>query len=212
MSSLFCRHNRFTADCPICSKGTVLDSTREAERRPRSKRAASPGAQRRRRGPNDARSPAFAGPYAAAGPYERGDGSSYEVRLERVPGGIRLASWAAGRMERRAPELRASDLVGLVATARERELLPDRDLSALARAMPEAIEPALSAEPGASPGRAGDMREELRVEPRDHGMLRIARWLLFPSRGWELQDAAPMLPASRYAEALGAFFSRTPAA
>ena len=61
-------------------------------------------------------------------------------------------------------------------------------------------------------GRAGDMREELRVEPRDHGMLRIARWLLFPSRGWELQDAAPMLPASRYAEALAAFFSRTSAA
>jgi hypothetical protein len=24
MNSLFCRHNRFTAECPICSKGSVL--------------------------------------------------------------------------------------------------------------------------------------------------------------------------------------------
>ena len=188
----------------------MLDSTREAERRPRPKRAA--GTAQRRRGASDAPPPTFAGPYAAAGPYARDDASSYEVRLERVPGGIRLASWAAGRMERRAPELRAGDLAGLVATARERELLPERDLSALSGAIPEAIDSALSAEPGASPGRAGDMREELRVEPRDHGMLWIARWLLFPSRGWELQDAAPMLPASRYAEALAAFFSRTSAA
>ena len=26
----FCRHNRFFADCPICSKGTVLDPDRSA--------------------------------------------------------------------------------------------------------------------------------------------------------------------------------------
>ena len=51
------------------------------------------------------------------------------------------------------------------------------------------------------------MREELRIEPRGDGMVRIARWLHYPSRGWELQDAPPMLPAQRYAEALLAFFA-----
>jgi hypothetical protein len=44
------------------------------------------------------------------------------------------------------------------------------------------------------------------VEPRDGHRVRVARWLHYPSRGWELQDAPPMLPAARYAEALRAFF------
>jgi hypothetical protein len=47
------------------------------------------------------------------------------------------------------------------------------------------------------------MREELRVEADREGMVRIARWLYRPNRGWELQDAPVMLPAKRYAEALG---------
>jgi hypothetical protein len=46
------------------------------------------------------------------------------------------------------------------------------------------------------------MREELRVEAGDGGMLRVARWLYRPNAGWELQDAPVMLPAKRYAEAL----------
>ncbi|HKP91907.1 MAG TPA: hypothetical protein VJT75_18210, partial [Thermoleophilaceae bacterium] len=54
----------------------------------------------------------------------------------------------------------------------------------------------------ASAGRSGDLREELRVEPLDGGRVRVGRWLLYPSRGWELQDAPPMMPAARYAEAL----------
>ena len=63
----------------------------------------------------------------------------------------------------------------------------------------------MTGEPGtavASPGRAGDMREELRVEAGEGGTLRIARWLYRPNFGWELQDAPVMLPAKRYAEAL----------
>jgi hypothetical protein len=47
------------------------------------------------------------------------------------------------------------------------------------------------------------MREELRVEADEHGMLRVARWLYRPNFGWDLQDAPVMLPAKRYAEALG---------
>ena len=46
------------------------------------------------------------------------------------------------------------------------------------------------------------MREELRVEPLDAGRLRIARWIMRPGRGWELQEAPVMLPARRFAEAL----------
>jgi hypothetical protein len=199
VSSLFCRHNRFTADCPICSKGTVLDSGRAAGRRQRPKPAGGSGGRRGRA--DDAPARQFTGPHVTAGPYEREDGGRYEVRLERVPGGLRLAEWSDGRLERRAPELPAADLAALVAAAADGDLLPARDAEALAGAL--RTEPA--AEGGtaaASAGRSGDMREELRVEPRDGDRVRVGRWLLYPSRGWELQDAAPMLPAARYAEAL----------
>jgi hypothetical protein len=199
VSSLFCRHNRFTADCPICSKGTVLDSGRAAGRRQRPKPAGGSGGRRGRADGAPARQ--FTGPHVTAGPYEREDGGRYEVRLERVPGGLRLAEWSDGRLERRAPELPAADLAALVAAAADGDLLPARDAEALAGAL--RAEPA--AEGGtaaASAGRSGDMREELRVEPRDGDRVRVGRWLLYPSRGWELQDAAPMLPAARYAEAL----------
>jgi hypothetical protein len=200
VSSLFCRHNRFTADCPICSKGTVLDSSRDAGHGPRQK-PASRGSRRRGRG--DAAPSQFAGPYVTAGPYEREDGATYEVRLERVPGGVRLAQWSGGRLERRAPELAASDLAALVAGAAERELLPPGDLevlSAALRAEPDAA--AAREKAGASPGEAGDLREELRVERCEGDRVRVGRWLLYPSRGWELQDAPTMLPAARYAEAI----------
>ena len=55
---------------------------------------------------------------------------------------------------------------------------------------------------GSSPGRTGELRDELRVECLDAGRVRIARWIARPGRGWELQDAPVMLPAARYAEAL----------
>jgi hypothetical protein len=143
------------------------------------------------------------GPYASAGPYEDEAGDSYDVRLERVPGGVRLAEWASGQIRRSAPVLAPEGLAQLVAAVSEREILPERDAETLAAAA--------SAEPGgeraahgASRGRAGDMQEELRVERLDDGRLRIARWILRPGAGWELQQAPVMLPAARYAEAIRA--------
>jgi hypothetical protein len=200
MTSLFCRHNRFTADCPICSKGTVLDPEREAARgRPASSPRRSSGAKRGA----SAGGARFKGPFASSGPYEDEDERRYEVRLEKVPGGVRLGAWGGGELQRRAPVLPAADLAQLVREARERDLLASRDLDALTSA--------LEAEPGsdndgelfgASRGRAGDLREELRVELVDDDRLRVARWILRPGAGWELQDSPVMLPAKRYAEAI----------
>jgi hypothetical protein len=201
VSDLFCRHNRFTADCPICSKGTVLDSSGAGTARPRASRAASGQAKKQSSQPGGA---AFRGPYASAGPYDR-DGASAEVRLERVPGGVRLAEWSAGALLPHAPVLPAADLRELIAQARERALLPERDL--------EKLEAAVGAEPqpagagggpswGASRGRTADLQEELRVEEVGEGRVRLARWILRPGAGWELQDAPPMLPAARFAEAI----------
>ena len=57
---------------------------------------------------------------------------------------------------------------------------------------------------GASAGRSGDMREELRVERAGgSGRVRVGRWTLRPGAGWLLHEAPTMLPAKRYAEALG---------
>ena len=205
----FCRHNRLTADCPLCSKGTALDSSGPSPRR----RAPSGGSARTRRGP--AAAPTYTGPYGSVGPYER-DGERYEVRLERVPGGVRLAEWAGGSIRRRAPELAAADLATLVEAAALRAVLASADAGELARSLSrsseaqvgpasppggQALEPAPGAF-GASPGRSGELRDELRVERLSEGRLRIARWILRPNAGWELQEAPVMLPASRYAEAL----------
>jgi hypothetical protein len=201
VNTLFCRHNRFTADCPICSKGTVLDSTRPTPR----PRATSPSGAKRSRSAGGAGAAAtrVTGPYASAGPYEDEGGESYDVRLERVPGGVRLAEWAAGQIRRRAPVLDTGGLPGLLAAAQERGILAHADA--------EKLLAAASAEPGgqtaahgASRGRAGDMQEELRVERLDGERLRIGRWILRPGAGWELQEAPVMLPAARYAEAIRA--------
>jgi hypothetical protein len=199
VNTLFCRHNRFTADCPICSKGTVLDSTKPAAR-PRPQRPSGGGS---RRTSSAVASRVVTGPYASAGPYEDDAGDSYDVRLERVPGGVRLAEWASGQIRRRAPVLAADGLAGLVAAVREREILPEPDAEKLFAAA--CAEPGAETAPhGASRGRAGDMQEELRVERLDGDRLRIGRWILRPGAGWELQEAPVMLPAARYAEAIRA--------
>ncbi len=143
------------------------------------------------------------GPYASAGPYEDESGDQYDVRLERVPGGVRLAEWANGQIVRRAPVLEAEALADLLATVRERAILPESDADALMAAA--GVEPdGENAAHGASRGRAGDMQEELRVERLDGDRLRIGRWILRPGAGWELQEAPVMLPAARYAEAIRA--------
>ena len=42
------------------------------------------------------------------------------------------------------------------------------------------------------------------MEALEHGRVRVGRWVLRPAQGWQLQEAPPMLPAERYAEAIGA--------
>jgi hypothetical protein len=184
----FCRHNRFVADCPICSKGTVLDPNRAAPKR----RSASSGARGSSK-PAAAIARSSRGPFVSAGPY---DGA--EIRLERVPGGLRLAAWRGGQIERTAPVLAASDVPALLAEAAAQDLLR----------LDGAAEPsAANAEPGAfgaSAGRAGELRDELRVERLDGGQVRVARWVMRPNRGWELQQAPVMLPPKRFSEALAA--------
>ena len=64
-------------------------------------------------------------------------------------------------------------------------------------------EPAVGAH-GASPGRSGELRDELRVERLDADRVRIARWIMRPNRGWELQEAPVLLPGDRFVRALGA--------
>jgi hypothetical protein len=186
--SLFCRHNRFIADCPICSKGTVLDPNRKPERRPRPATVRRPGAKRPVQAASGVR--VSRGEFASAGPYEGGR----EVRLEKVPGGLRLASWHAGQLVKEAPELELEDLPGMLESAAGQGLLPQVDLVT-------GGDPAVDAH-GASPGRSGELRDELRVERLDEERLRIARWIMRPNRGWELQEAPVLLPADRFVAAL----------
>jgi len=194
--STFCRHNRFTADCPICSKGTVLEAGGQ-----RTRRKPSSGEPRKRSAGERGSTPAFSGPHVA-GPARRDeDDALYLIRLERVPGGVRLGEWRGSSLVPRAPVLPAEDLADLV--ARCGEALQARDAARLTAALEIAAEPATGGEAGVSRGRSGDFKEELRVEALDDGQLRVARWVLRPVIGWELQDAPPMLPAARYAEAIG---------
>ena len=192
--SLFCRHNRFTADCPICSKGTVLEAGRKpARRRPSSatgKRAAAERPSGR----------SFSGPHVAGPARRDADDGLFVIRLERVPGGVRLGEWRGATLAARAPVLLADELADLV--ARSGEALQARDAVKLVAAIAEPASPAADGHAGVSRGRRGDFKEELRVEQLEDGRLRVARWVLRPGSGWELQDAPPMLPAARYAEAL----------
>jgi hypothetical protein len=189
---LFCRHNRFVAECPICSKGTVLDPNRKPQRRPRPAAGRRPGAKRSVQAAGGAR--VSRGPFAAAGPYDDGR----EVRLEKVPGGLRLAAWHAGQLVKDAPVLAVDDVPGLVASATEQGLLGEPDFD---RGGGSSAEPGTY---GASPGRTGELRDELRVERLDDDRVRIARWIMRPNRGWELQEAPVLLPGDRFLGALAA--------
>jgi hypothetical protein len=185
MTSLFCRHNRFTAECPICSKGSVL-SREPVERARPSKPAAS------RPKPRQKGSPVAATRYPHVSVEVRG----YEVRLEKVPGGLRLGQWRGGTLERKAPSLPASALRSLLDDARARGYV--------AFDLPDRTQPGKQ-QSAASPGRAGDMQEELRVDRVDEpGFVRVARWVFWPGEGvgWELQDAPVMLPEKRYEQVL----------
>lgn len=193
--SLFCRHNRFVSDCSICSKGTVLDSSAPSRRTSR-----SPGGRSKQNKPRG--KPAFTGPHAASPGYEDSEGRRYVVRLERVPGGVRLAEWSGSELRRRAPVLPAEALKDLIDDAGV--ALAATDAEALADAVRSEPPDERSGSPGVSRGRSGDFKEELRIEAVDGGDVRVGRWVLRPNRGWELQEAPPMLPAKRYAEAVAA--------
>jgi len=189
---LFCRHNRYTTDCPICAKDAL--PAQPARRAPGRSTAPKP-----RTGSAKAQAARpVSGLYAAAGPYEDLEASRYEVRLEKVPGGLRLAEWplATGELRRRAPVLEAGDLPGLIERAVERGVVSGRDAERLSEAV------AAEDGDGASRGRTGEFWEELRTEPLEAGRVRVARWIERPGSGWERQETPVMLPAARFAEAL----------
>ena len=94
----------------------------------------------------------------------------------------------------------ARDLPGMLRLAAERGLLDPQELTTDG-------DPALGAH-GVSPGRTGELRDELRVERIDDERLRIARWIMRPNRGWELQEAPVLLPAERFLGALGSAAER----
>jgi hypothetical protein len=136
------------------------------------------------------------------------------VRLERVPGGLRLARWRAGQIDPRAPELSAGDLPALLADAAGKGLVEVDAIRGLAPPVPRGTWPVPVVSPGnghdgfeegaygASRGRAGELRDELRVERLDEDTLRIARWVMRPGSGWQLQEAPVMLPPQRFKEAI----------
>lgn len=189
----FCRHNRFLAACPICSKGTVLDPDRQAQRRPRTAgvQRSSAGGKRRTGPPAAGAARTSRGPFASAGPY---DGA--EIRLERVPGGLRMAAWRGGQIDRVAPVVDVKDVASLLQKAVENDVLDPTPAPVAAEA---AADPGTF---GGSPGRAGELQDELRVERLEDGRVRMARWIMRPNRGWELQEAPVMLPAKRFTQAL----------
>jgi hypothetical protein len=190
VSSLFCRHNRFTADCPICSKNTVL--SREAPEKARPMKPSERSG--RKSAPRSAAATTTRYPHVSIGPVER-EGLIYEVRLDQVPGGLRLGQWRSGELERKAPVVPVSGL---------RELLDDaRGRGYVSFDLPETADVA-GDDFAKSAGRAGDMQEELRLEALGEGFVRIARWIFWPGTGvgWELQDAPVMLPEKRYEQVL----------
>lgn len=166
------------------------------------RRKPSSGGPRKRAAGERGSTPAFSGPHVA-GPARRDEEEDalYLIRLERVPGGVRLGEWRGSSLAPRAPVLPAEDLADLV--ARCGEALQARDAARLTAALQTAVDSEAGGDAGVSRGRSGDFKEELRVEALDDGQLRVARWVLRPVIGWELQDAPPMLPAARYAEAIG---------
>jgi hypothetical protein len=172
----------------------VLDPAVRAERRPRSRTGAGAGSSASRRAQATT---TVRGPYASAGPYDGGT----EVRMERVPGGLRLAEWHAGQISRKAPVVDADHLPRLLAEAAEKGLLtlsePDEG---------RASGPELSF--GNSPGRTGDFRDDLRVERMEGDRVRIARWIMRPNAGWQLQEAPVLLPPERFEQAMASAAAR----
>ncbi len=167
----------------------MLDPERQTQRRPSSGNRT--GTAGKRRNGSGTVTTTSRGPFASVGPYE-----GAEIRLERVPGGLRMAAWRGGQIDRTAPVVDAGDISDLLVKAAESEVL------AAGPTLQGADAPAEPGTFGGSPGRTGELRDELRVERLDDGRVRIARWIMRPNRGWELQEAPVLLPAQRFAQAL----------
>ena len=137
---------------------------------------------RRSRRRQQARSGAqFRGPYATAGPYDR-DGERVEVRLEKVPGGIRLAEWANGALRRAAPVLPAADLGG-AADAGARAADPPRARAREARDGGGRGGRRATGRVGIERGPHGRPSRGAARRGRDDGAVRIARWIFRPGAG-----------------------------
>lgn len=193
MNSLFCRHNRFTAECPICSKDTVLSRPAAPERAKPAKPSARPRGAGGRRAPAQVAATRY--PHVSVAGVEH-EGRIYEIRLEQVPGALRMGQWRGGELERKAPILTPSALRELIEEATGRGFL--------AVDLPETSAEA-TGEVAVSAGRSGDMNEELRLERMpEPGFVRIARWVFWPGEGvgWELHDSPVMLPPKRYEQVL----------
>ena len=176
----FCRHNRFVADCPICSKGTVLDPAQQA---PRRRQAPSRSGARRA---------------AKAG----GRHGAHLARAVRVRGPLRRRGGAAGARARRAA-------AGLVARRSDRAHRPGARAQRPARparrggrrgaaAARRRRRHGAAAEPGRlrrrAPAAPASCATSCASSAVEDDRVRVARWIMRPNRGWELQEAPVMLP------------------
>lgn len=106
-----------------------------------------------------------------------------------------MAAWRGGQIDRVAPVVDAKDVGELLNEAAENEVLASG---------PALEDPGAVADPGTfgnSAGRTGELQDELRVERLADGRVRIARWIMRPNRGWQLQEAPVMLPPQRFHQA-----------
>ena len=115
-----------------------------------------------------------------------------------MPGGLRLAAWRGGQIERTAPVLAAADLPALLAEAAAQDLL---SLAGVAEPSAAAPSPAPSAP---VPAARASCATSCAWSGSTDGRVRVARWIMRPNRGWELQQAPVMLPPKRFSEALAA--------
>ncbi|WDT93215.1 hypothetical protein JDY09_07440 [Thermoleophilum album] len=233
----FCIHSRLLAECPICRRGTPLDPVYgETERKSASttRRRATAAGRSTRSGATRPRQTATPGVRASAVAHglEDSAGRPYEVRLDVVPGGVRLAEWQGGALAQRPPRLPADELArlcreiaasgALAAPAAEALSAAGEALAAAAPALVAATasaapagdsagRPAASAAPtgatppplaGSSLGRAGELVDEIRVEAVGDGFVRVGRWTGPANFERELKETPVIAPAERLAEAI----------
>ena len=170
----------------------MLDPNRKAERRPQA-RARSRRPRRQGPRPGRERRARVARAVRLRGPV-RGRPRGAAREGARRPAAGRLAGRPA--LKRRAGAGARRTCPALLARAAEQGLLARR------RGRDGAASPRSGAH-GASPGRTGELRDELRVErARRRPACASRAGSCGPNRGWELQEAPVLLPAERFLGAL----------